>query len=208
MTRKIPKVLSNSLFLPIPPCECFELDNGLVIKTHTNHFCRIASDDTVGRHITSHHRVCSDDSTISNMYSGHNRSLISNPNIISHNSISLVGKVGHRRNDTLPSLSKNSKRVRRKSRHLMIGAIHQKSDSFRKGTEFSNDEFVSTKWIVVQNIFLKKSFSPFGVVIIAIVSDFDIFPVRKVFQKYHLGKSTQRMKSIRVWSVHTKSMKK
>ncbi len=82
--------------------------------------------------------------------------VLPNPHIIANNSIAFERQVFFRGYGLVPR-SENIKRVSRYGVHLVVCPVHHKLYTCTNLAEFTDNEFIANKIIMVRNVFLKVS---------------------------------------------------
>ncbi len=89
-----------------------QIGDKFVIKTHLGHSAGISHSNSVRRYICCYHRIGTDNGSITNMNARHNGNMLTNPDVIAHNGITLQRQfIFHWSNGTSPVATNDIKRI-------------------------------------------------------------------------------------------------
>lgn len=154
---------------PVPPLQLQQVFGQIVIETLSDNLAGISPGNAVGGDVFRHHRICGNDGAVTDMDAGHHRNILSDPYIVAHYGVALKRKVIQRGHGFFPAAAHDVEWIGGNAAHPVVGAIHDKLDALGDGTEFSDDELVAQKLIMMGDVLL-KALRAVDVVVVGIVA--------------------------------------
>lgn len=117
----------------------------------------VAADHRIGRYIFGYDRAGGYDRAVSDLYAGHHRAASAQPNIMADNCIAFMRKFFYVRCRYLPSgTAHHVERVGGRAAQPMVSRAHNEHGAVRDLAEFSDDQFLSEKRVIEENVCLFK----------------------------------------------------
>lgn len=182
----------NGLYGPVPPCQGFQAGHAVRGESLPDGAGRVAANDGVRGNIRNDHRAGRDDGAVANVHSGHDECVISYPDIIANDRISLVGKVARLGHDLFPSMAENLERIGGDAGELVVGTVHDELGAASDGAELADDQLVANEGKVVENIAL-ETLRVIGIVVIGVLPNDDVRISYGVLDEADLWKTFHRV---------------
>ena len=135
------------------------------------------------------------------MNAGKDGHVLSDPHVVSDDRIALERQVRKTGRESLPAAAHDVEGVGRDAVHAMVCAVHDKLDAPGDGAEFSDDELVAQKFIVMRDMRF-KILRALRVVVIGIRSNGNIRAGNDVFDENDLPDGRIRVDAVRIRSCH------
>ena len=121
------------------------------------------------------------------MNAWHNGYILTNPNVIAHNGISLQRQfIFQRSNGTSPVAANDVKRIGCYAIHPMVGSIHDKLHTLGNSAEFANNKPVTYEVIEMSDMLLELV-STIHIIVIGVVTDDNTWVLHHFLMKQRLG---------------------
>ena len=131
----------------------------------------------------------------------HDRYVLSDPHVVSHNGVAFERKVFECGRGFFPAAAHDVERIRRDAFHPVVRAVHHEFDSLCNRAELSDDEPVAEKFVVVRHV-LFKTFGIFRVIVIRVVAHGDVFARDDIFDVAYARNFFVRVNGCGIWANH------
>ncbi len=195
--RQVPGNLFNA---PVPPGNLEQLRNFTFRKTHFNNLRWVACYNGVVRHIFGHNGLSCHDGTIPDFHTRHDHSFITDPDIVSYYRISFVGVFRRGACSAIscfPAIPEDSKRESGDWPGFVIATIHDKFYTGGNGTELPDPKLIPYEVEMIEYVSF-EIMRIIQIMIIGIISDYDIRILDDVLQKNQIMVMRKRVCVIRI----------
>ena len=168
----------------VPPAQGLQNGRQLPVKALLHHARRVAVRHRVGRNIARHHAVRGNNGPVAYLHARHHRAHAAKPHVVAHHGVAPARQLGHvRRHAPGPPAAKHGKRVGGRAAQPVVGRAHHKLRAAANGAEFANHQPVAKLRPVEQHVALFKMLRPRRIVVIGVISNFNVWRLYHVFQK-------------------------
>lgn len=138
----------------------------------------------IGRNVARHHAVRGNNGPVAYLHARHHRAHAAKPHVVAHHGVAPARQLGHVRRHALgPLAAKHGKRVGGRAAQPVVGRAHHKLRAAANGAEFANHQPVAKLRPVEQHVALFKMLRPRRIVVIGVISNFNVWRLYHVFQK-------------------------